>query len=69
MSDESLPRETRDALAQPFPRRREWDGVAEGFRKLDYRRPRLQGSGQVDDLDGTDTDTGEQLAERCHASS
>jgi hypothetical protein len=28
MSDESLPRETRDALAQPFPRRREWDGVA-----------------------------------------
>jgi hypothetical protein len=28
MSDESLPRETRDALAKPFPRRREWDGVA-----------------------------------------
>jgi len=28
MSDESLPRQTRDALAKPFPRRREWDGVA-----------------------------------------
>ena len=28
MSDESLPRATRDALAQPFPRPREWDGVA-----------------------------------------
>jgi hypothetical protein len=28
MSDESLPRKTRDALAKPFPRRREWDGVA-----------------------------------------
>ena len=28
MSDESLPRETRDALAKPFVRRREWDGVA-----------------------------------------
>jgi hypothetical protein len=28
MSDESLPRATRDALARPFPRRREWDGVA-----------------------------------------
>jgi hypothetical protein len=28
MSDESLPRETRDALAKPFPRRREWDGLA-----------------------------------------
>jgi len=27
MSDESLPRQTRDALAKPFPRR-EWDGVA-----------------------------------------
>lgn len=28
MSDESLPLATRDALAKPFPRRREWDGVA-----------------------------------------
>ena len=28
MSDESLPTATRDALAKPFPRRREWDGVA-----------------------------------------
>ena len=28
MSDDSLPQGTRDALARPFPRRREWDGVA-----------------------------------------
>ena len=28
MSDESLPQATRDALAKPFARRREWDGVA-----------------------------------------
>jgi hypothetical protein len=28
MTDESLPRATRDALAKPFARRREWDGVA-----------------------------------------
>lgn len=28
MSDESLPRATREALARPLPRRREWDGVA-----------------------------------------
>lgn len=28
MSDESLPLATRDALAKPFVRRRQWDGVA-----------------------------------------
>ncbi|HZX90259.1 MAG TPA: hypothetical protein VFE67_06425 [Rudaea sp.] len=28
MSDNPLPRETREALAKPFPRRREWDGLA-----------------------------------------
>lgn len=28
MSDESLPPATRDALAKPFVRRREWDGLA-----------------------------------------
>jgi hypothetical protein len=28
MTEESLPQATRDALARPFPRRREWDGLA-----------------------------------------